>query len=178
MELEEPDTRLETLFLDTFALVYGTSFLQGGAVANVETLNELALVNTFDLFNKNVIYIYESHLINSPSRREFFFNLYTKFMTLLKLRHPEITLEDLIDKFSHVTIEDIQPVTLKSEQYQRDIRFKTLKQSIVPLDELKPMVYLRKNPWYLMVVFINIFSMELFQVIEDIKSVDDTNPQE
>lgn len=164
----EPDMRIETILKESFSILYGRYMILGKASTISEELNIVGSLNLYELFNKNVIDKLESDFIQFSEKREFYFNFFTSFMTLLKIRHLDLNFENVLSKFNYISIINYQPnIVLKKEQ-ARLYQVKGIQDSVYTLNENDPIEYIKRNEHYLMVVLMNIFYMELIDCVSSI----------
>ncbi len=161
------DRRLEETLQEVLVYVHGISLLQGTHQAQSEFVGLIADFPLYQMFNTNVIARIESELISKTSVRDFVLTLFTQLMTTLRLRDNPLTVEQLITKLGNSYVSNFNPGIVLKDSNKTLI--KSLTDSVIPVSKKFPAEYLAHNEWYIVVVLINVFSISIIKVMDEVK---------
>lgn len=165
----QPDnlTRVEDTLVEVLAYTYGLGIAQGTHDQQIDFVNKVVSIPLYQMFNLNTLGILEDEIITNSQKRDFVLNFYTRFITILKIRHRDFDENELILLMANICITKINIGNYNKENNPTLV--KSLKNAILPTSNDFPLKYLRDNVWYVGVILLNVFSISVLKVMDDVR---------
>lgn len=165
LKSQENNKIVEDIFLETFTYSLAGTYANGTNV--VEKINNFCSVvyaaPAHLLFNSNFLLKVEETIIYEPFIRDFILSLFTKFSFSVSIKGTPGLMEKIYSSLEKASITSIDfsntGVLTSVGQQLKD-------QLVVSPNKIKE--YLTKNPWFVIIALLNVFSISCIKVMSDI----------
>lgn len=156
---------VEDIFLETFTYSLAGTYASGTNV--VEKINNFCSV-VYDapahlLFNSNFLLKVEETIIYEPFIRDFILSLFTKFSFSISIKGTPGLMEKI---FSSLEKASITSIDFSNTGVLTSVGQQLKDQLVVSPNKIKE--YLTKNPWFVIIALLNVFSINCIKVMSDI----------
>lgn len=161
------DYRLEESLVEILTYVHGLSIPQGTHENQAAFVQKISNIPLYQMFNKNILSMFENDIITDAVIRDFILNLSTRFNTIMHIRNSDFNHDYVIDKLAFTVVDSFSVGNFDSELNKTLVA--SLSSGILPYESNLVRNYLNKNKWFSILVLINVFSIQVLKVMGDIK---------